>query len=234
MRGRRGGASSPLSLFSFQDIITGISGIMILIVLMMVLDLMNTKVHGPPPPPPPEVKDLKSEIAGLKKKIADLKNQVKKGDKKIKDFQTAKDEARRTKTLKDQLANLLKELAGLKTKLAECSVIFVLPVVSLTDKIPIMVVCSGKDIKAKVLRQGESIQNFPLPQGTRQLPATSGFLKWALARDPKKEQFVFIFRPSAAPYGQALLKTIKSSGFVRGHEPIEEARPVGFPGESPR
>lgn len=45
--GKRRAASMPFSLFAFQDIITSVTGIMILVTLMLVLDLLE-KVEGAP------------------------------------------------------------------------------------------------------------------------------------------------------------------------------------------
>jgi hypothetical protein len=44
---RRGTSSNPISLFSFQDIITSVTGIMILITLLMALDLSQRVVQSP-------------------------------------------------------------------------------------------------------------------------------------------------------------------------------------------
>lgn len=74
---RRRDRSSPLSLFSFQDIITGLCGIVILLVLVMVLDLVARRDTAPPPPVPDAPVDpaatedaLRSEIAALEEAIA--------------------------------------------------------------------------------------------------------------------------------------------------------------------
>lgn len=79
MRGRRGGTDSPLSLFSFQDIITGISGIMILVVLMMVLDLLNRKIleHPPPQFPNVNIKEVRAEIGDLSRQAEGLSRKIK-------------------------------------------------------------------------------------------------------------------------------------------------------------
>jgi hypothetical protein len=44
---RRKRSSSPISLFSFQDIITSVTGIMILITLMLALEVIQKKENGP-------------------------------------------------------------------------------------------------------------------------------------------------------------------------------------------
>lgn len=46
MRGRRGARDNPVSLFAFQDIMTGVIGILLLIVLLMCLDLTRATAEA--------------------------------------------------------------------------------------------------------------------------------------------------------------------------------------------
>lgn len=48
MTRRRRGGDSPLSLFAFQDVITGITGIMILVMLLLVLEVIERKAAEAP------------------------------------------------------------------------------------------------------------------------------------------------------------------------------------------
>lgn len=69
MRGKRGSNSTPLSLFSFQDIITSVMGILLFIVLMMALQMKivaNAVAQSSPEDPiPPAI-----EAAVAKEKVA--------------------------------------------------------------------------------------------------------------------------------------------------------------------
>lgn len=63
------------SLFAFQDIITGLCGILILIVLTMTLDFANTREEPAAPPEPlvsehADIEKLELEIAALQKELA--------------------------------------------------------------------------------------------------------------------------------------------------------------------
>lgn len=74
--------NTPISLFSFQDIITGLCGVIILFVLVMLVDLVMTRNrHNPFPELSVEVDDeteaLKREIATLKQELARTKESVK-------------------------------------------------------------------------------------------------------------------------------------------------------------
>jgi len=70
-------SDTRISLFSFQDIITSITGIMVLIVLLLVLNMLNRKpqemapahVHQSP-------KALRQEISELAKEVEKLRQQV--------------------------------------------------------------------------------------------------------------------------------------------------------------
>lgn len=72
MRRRR--RENPLSLFSFQDIITGLCGIMIFMVLVQIIDLVcGRDVHGASAPIPVETKD---ERDALKKEVSRLEGEL--------------------------------------------------------------------------------------------------------------------------------------------------------------
>ena len=69
---KRRDRSSPFSLFSFQDIITGLCGIIILFVLIMVLDLVARRDAVPPPPVSDTPVDASATEASLRAEIAEL------------------------------------------------------------------------------------------------------------------------------------------------------------------
>lgn len=78
MRQRFG--NNPFSLFSFQDIVTGLCGVMVLFVLVMLVDLIAGRMapRDEPETPPIEAEDdlvsLKREIAELRRHLAELKD----------------------------------------------------------------------------------------------------------------------------------------------------------------
>lgn len=71
--------SPAISLFSFQDIITSITGIMFLVVLLLVLLIFES---SPNKNPVPQSEKNKKEMQEAAKQIADLKTQI----AKLKDF----------------------------------------------------------------------------------------------------------------------------------------------------
>ncbi len=88
MRRRARASGTPLSLFSFQDVITSITGIMILVVLLRVLDVISRKSIEAVQrlPQGPEVIQLQSEIAALEEEHTGLKELVDKGRGEVADL----------------------------------------------------------------------------------------------------------------------------------------------------
>ena len=56
--GRRKNNDNPVSLFAFQDIITSITGIMVLVVLLIILDIISHADTGSPKTPSPYKEDI--------------------------------------------------------------------------------------------------------------------------------------------------------------------------------
>lgn len=74
MSRRRADSEAPLSLFSFQDVITSISGIMILVVLMLVLDVLAAKATEVVAAAPAE--DLEARVQTLRDDLKALTEQI--------------------------------------------------------------------------------------------------------------------------------------------------------------
>ncbi|MBE6367714.1 MAG: hypothetical protein E7052_07405 [Lentisphaerae bacterium] len=68
---RRNDESSPVSLFSFQDIITSITGIMFLVVLLLVVMMLNKHI-AQLSEKPPEIQQLQDELSQMKKQLQEL------------------------------------------------------------------------------------------------------------------------------------------------------------------
>jgi len=94
-----------------------------------------------------------------------------------------------------------------------------------THKTPVIVQCSGDQIRAKPLSAQERMQAFPQQAGTSLTP---GFMEWANQRDAEREGFFLVIRPSAAPYAGDLIRTLKDAGFDVGYEPLEESKTAVF------
>lgn len=120
MRKRSGG--SPVSLFSFQDIITGLCGLLILFVLIMIIDLVVRR-DAPDetlPDSREQIEQVEAETEALRKELARIAQELAEARRKrslaVSDEQLAKSEE--VLSGKDrELANLLAEVKALETRL---------------------------------------------------------------------------------------------------------------------
>ena len=66
---------TPISLFSFQDIITSVVGVMLLIVLILLLQLISRMLAAPPLPTMTE-QEIRQQIASLKPVLMELQDSI--------------------------------------------------------------------------------------------------------------------------------------------------------------
>lgn len=115
------GRASPVSLFSFQDIITGLCGVLILLVLVMIVDLVSRRTVVPDVTPVPDsgIESLEQEIAELKSRFAEMQERLE-TLRKTASTSLSKEKieaAERELSEKDrELANLLAEVETLRAK----------------------------------------------------------------------------------------------------------------------
>lgn len=74
--GRRKSGSAAFSLFAFQDIITSVTGIMVLITLILALELMNRTEQSPPVQTAQHAREVQSTIAELEAEIKKLESRM--------------------------------------------------------------------------------------------------------------------------------------------------------------
>lgn len=78
MARRRRKSAPPISLFSFQDIITSVTGIMILITLMLGLELVQRTVNSPPRKTAEVTESLQAATDAAASEIEDIKDELRK------------------------------------------------------------------------------------------------------------------------------------------------------------
>ena len=118
---------SPFSLFSFQDIITGLCGIVILLVLVMVIDLVARRDAVPSPPVSDAPVDATASEALLRAEIAALEEAIAKAREALAKRRVATaggvsaerlEEANRDFSEREkEIAALLSQVDALKTRL---------------------------------------------------------------------------------------------------------------------
>jgi len=265
VREHRRGVGTPLSLFSFQDVITCITGIMILLVLFLVLEVIMQKSLDVPAQRPQESAPLQNPraVAELRDERAQLEGEIERAASQLagqphaspwqirRDLEGSRAERERLARRKDELIKgirqredvtqtgeqdreemerqvreLQERVEELKQLLAQLtSEDHVTFAFEETHKTPVIVQCSGDQIRAKPLSAQERMQAFPQQAGTSLTP---GFMEWANQRDAEREGFFLVIRPSAAPYAGDLIRTLKDAGFDVGYEPLEESKTAVF------
>lgn len=119
--------NTPFSLFSFQDIITGLCGIIILFVLIMLIDLVMKRDTVSNPSEQAEI-ELEDNTAELKKEIAELKDELQRLRQSVKSvIVAAADKAapeiaakldRDLSGKEREVAAMLSQVADLRTRVA--------------------------------------------------------------------------------------------------------------------
>ena len=80
---RRRRRSAPFSLFAFQDIITSVTGIMLVITMLLALELLERTDAAPPQATAAISNDLQQVIAAAEREIAELEQQLQKRGKRL-------------------------------------------------------------------------------------------------------------------------------------------------------
>lgn len=233
---RRKPDSGPLSLFSFQDIVTCLSGIMILVVLLFIVEASKPKET----PPPPGAVDRTAEIKNLRSQLTQQQAMA----KAIRDAQTAQTLKDRQKALEARMSDLMRKLTPLreqndrltseiasnatalamlrkeiKNKQETDSIRFQ---AGLESKAPVLIVCSGVDFQFS--RLSATIGPKVFSAGAR------GELSRYIAQniDPARQCLVFMLKPSSASYASVLIKTLQNAGYDVGWDALEEESRINF------
>ena len=127
---RRFRRNTPFSLFSFQDIITGLCGIIVLFVLIMLVDLVmkrdteTASREGADVEIEDQTDGLREEIAALKKELSEVKEDAKAVIVATKDRaapETAATLGRELTEKEREVAALLSQVADLRTRVAKAT-----------------------------------------------------------------------------------------------------------------
>jgi len=232
---RRTNSSITISLFSFQDIITCLSGIMILLVLLIALDIAAEKsANGISENPLPALNNLnktpsdKSPSASpekdeerLKMEIGLLKKKLLNSEQKLSAHNI------RQKELKEQL----QELKDKKRSLAMQKSVFFIPVKEeQQNQRALLIECSKELIRSGMVNDNSREREIESPtesfstdqKGIRQLIQSLEKL------DKSKEHPLFIIKPSASDYAMQLIWEVHSMGFDVGYDAMVEEESVAF------
>lgn len=253
MRGRRDrGSSAPVSLFSLQDIITCLTGIMILIVLILAVEAIATPdsqgrgVHIDLP----SVKELDARFKALQKERDQLVSRI--GMRRPQtDSMSAADKVRVVLKLKqlradqirketalelsqakqqERLMELLnrkhrraEELEALRKEMES----FIETVQRATSLVRFLPGDGLKKTPHLLVSDRNGVQVLSLMEPIRDQAWSPQLTERSLGRlltdaDTEKEYFVVILKPSGADLGLEIYETIRTAGFQAGYDTLEE------------
>lgn len=257
MSRRQREASAPLSLFSFQDIITTVSGIMLLVMLMLALEVVARPAGKPAAPAardtaapstadierlreeiaqarreaqeaaklnlddaPARVERMEQETAKTRDKAARLRAEA---EASRRSAQTA---ARAEAQAKQEESRLQAELEALRKRLEDQESLNRVnyTFAKLTNKTPVLVECSAAGIAVRLAGKEPQVLSFVDASSPHFQSSLRRFQAWARGRNPAREAFIVLVKPSASGYAQEVIDALKQSGFDVGHEPLEEDR----------
>lgn len=105
---RKENDSPAISLFSFQDIITSITGIMFLVVLLLILLIFESKPAEPEEPAEAENQEIAEQIADLEKEFAEHHRRAQQLKEQLEEYQKMPSE--QIEQRKNELTEKLKQL----------------------------------------------------------------------------------------------------------------------------
>lgn len=254
MSRRRSSEDAPVSLFAFQDIITSITGIMILVVLMQVLEVVSRKAaEAPPLISDGETAPKQVPLDKLEKRKNELEAQLQKGVGILGKFieidpeqlvASVRAEEARKKKLRRRAAAAREQIKaaereeskgddGLEPEIEEEKRTLALIRTQIRDAKgkPIDIFVPGPMDKRPILvecaKNGLRVQ--VAGETERPLPFSSkaftdDFIHWARKRSKTQEAFFLLLKPSFAPYAEVLITLVRNEGFALGYEPFEEKR----------
>jgi hypothetical protein len=248
-------------------VITSITGIMILIVLLLILDVMQREelkqVAAKPTGPTREqvegqIARARERIRELRKKLTEegqvtqlvneldevkVREQLSRARAEMRELEAAiravTEEIERKKAVtaeaerkaderRAQLRRLKAELDSVKASIEKKDmkprVEFVFGEV--TEKVPILVECSGTSLRAKVLGPTPEVKDFTAGGDYR--ASILAFQRWADNQDKQKSAFVLLVKPSSAEYVMGLAESLRKMGVDVGYEPLEEEKGIVF------
>ncbi|MBF0377217.1 MAG: hypothetical protein HQK72_07015 [Desulfamplus sp.] len=222
---RRINSEITISLFSFQDIITCLSGIMILLVLLITVDIVTGQVIKSPH----ALTQTSNSYELLKKEIEELKNNLLQSEIRLSNYN------KKENILKKKLIELEKRerLVANRGK----SISFIPAKDANPNQRAILIECSedyirfGKlDKSSLTTNSSESNIDVTPFSNVTQLPANPNgirqFIQYLENFDKLRDYPVFIIKPSASDYAMELINQVQSIGFDVGYDAMAENESV--------
>jgi hypothetical protein len=247
--------SVRISFFSFQDIITSVTGILILVTLMLSFSL---KLDEEPEERRlekqlkeqrerlaavekensamqrrrieattlPDPAQVRAQIESLHREDAQMQQQRERSEQELKTLRERIAASTPPATLRAEVAQLEKRVEELRQKLAK----------EKTNSNVLLVIPDPEAQRAQkkpvaMVVSGDSLKAQRIEgSGSQEIPISSGeSLRSVLRRfDPAREFVVFYFRPSGAKWFDAFRDEARRAGFEVGYDAVEEQKEVVF------
>ncbi|MBF0388666.1 MAG: hypothetical protein HQK71_01035 [Desulfamplus sp.] len=222
---RKNSSAVAISLFSFQDIITSLSGVMILLVLLIAVSITTQKLDfNSKQEPAKEVLTDENRKELLKENVAELEKE----QKGVKERLFAN--LSRIKELTYQLAELEKRVAS--PSMQKRAISFIPAKDDNPNQNTLLIECSGELIRYGIFSSsGSEAANAPTGDSSQaQFSADSkgvnNFFESLESIDRLKYSLLFIIKPSASNYAMQLINKAHNMGFETGYDAIAENQSI--------
>lgn len=244
---RRNRNSSTFSLFAFQDIITSLTGIIILITMILMLDLINRKHNSPEIKTEETINILQQASVEMQQEIEEFREQLALNTDLIRfDPQTLREQVPEltylNQKLNERLLHLRKEETDTKRRAKE-----------IQDEresrssdrqtlkiLRVELEKSRKDLEK--MRKSNRIIFNPTPGDTKSpslieidanrlltakvgvtappkmFSSATAFQSWISGKDPQKEYFVLLVKPSGIDFFEQVRSILTKDGFDIGYD----------------
>ncbi|MBI2826548.1 MAG: hypothetical protein HYX69_17895 [Planctomycetia bacterium] len=208
--------SSPFSLFSFQDIITSVTGIIILLTLILALELVTRKPSAQGGSSPDNSEQLRESIAEAAAESAQLEEALEKRTARVQELAAASPQqlAREKRDVEQEVQRLEAEVQQLVRQAETTS----------REKKEAVAKSEDRELDRKELKQREATLRS-LAEKLKDLKRKDHLI-YNLSRDAGKRAWLVDVSPdklAAAPLGEAVPPTVfeESSAFARARSFID-------------
>lgn len=225
-RRRKNSSSIVISLFSFQDIITCLSGVMILIVLLTAVNIVAGKLDigesmEQKIPDGGKLSCNREEL--LKQEIEQLKKVKKQSERELSAYRIRQEELRKQLTQLDQKSRSISR---------QSRTISFIPAEEGENRNQraLLIECSEELIRSEVVNHNPTARDKKSPTAifSTDRKGILQLLHSLEKLDKSREYPLFIIKPSASDYAMQLIRQVQSMGFDVGYDAMVEEESVAF------
>jgi len=237
MGSTRRAESNPVTFFTFQDLITCVLAIMIMLVLLFALRMAQSQSSAKGTVEARQFEDRAKEIAGLRTYLAALKSGQLQTIEHSRVETALQACAPQLLRLKDEMNDIDRQIASNNRLLPELSNTMTRIAADVEQgklgkrvrfipgktgvKLPVIVECGGEQIVCGPLDENGKPQTFPVQ-------ARGRFMEYVPKCDQNKRYFVLMITPASVPYATDLIDQLEKAGFEVGWDALEDGVSIDF------